>query len=121
MEILENILMARDEIFKTDEKIFIYTVKVQELIHEGNMSLKFNSEFEKSISKEAVVQKQTVKNQEIKLSRIRKTNQRRKNSKRENSKYHMQEKNEDTRIPSKKVPLSSAEMAKYHGTKKCFF
>ena len=55
MEILENILMARDEIFKTDEKIFIYTVKVQELIHEGNMSLKFNSEFEKSISKEAVV------------------------------------------------------------------
>ena len=68
------------------------------------MSLTFQSELGKSITKEAVEQN--------KLSKIRKTKQCRKNSKRKNSKYHLQKKNEDTKIPPEKVNLSSAEMAK---------
>jgi len=50
--------MARDDIFKTDKKIFISAVTVRELIHEDNTSLTFNSEME-----EAMVQKQTLTNQ----------------------------------------------------------
>ena len=30
--------MARDEIFKTEEKIFMSAIKVRELIHEDNLS-----------------------------------------------------------------------------------
>ena len=60
---MEKVLIARDEIFKTDEKIFISAVMVLELIHEDNTSLTFYSELEKSITKETVVQKQTVTNQ----------------------------------------------------------
>ena len=64
MEIWKRFLIARDEIFKTDEKIFISAVTVQELIHEDNTSLTFYSELEKSITKETVLQKQTVTKQE---------------------------------------------------------
>ena len=46
--------MARDDIFKTDKKIFISALTVRELIHEDNTSLTFNSE---------MVQKQTLTNQ----------------------------------------------------------
>ena len=62
-EIWKRFLIARDEIFKTDEKIFISAVTVRELIHEDNTALTFYSELEKSITKETVVQKQTVTNQ----------------------------------------------------------
>ena len=41
-EIWNRFLTARDEIFKTDEKILISAVTVQELIHEDNTSLTFN-------------------------------------------------------------------------------
>ena len=51
-EIWERFLIARDEIFKTDEKISISAVTVRELIHEENMSLTFYSELEKNITKE---------------------------------------------------------------------
>ena len=56
-EIWKRFLIERDEIFKTDEKIFISAVTVRELIHEDNTSLTFYSELEKSITKETVVQK----------------------------------------------------------------
>ena len=55
-EIWKRFLIARDEIFKTDEKIFISAVTVRGLIHEDNTSLTFYSELEKNITKEALVQ-----------------------------------------------------------------
>ena len=102
-EIWKRFLIARDEIFKTDEKILISAVTVRELIHEDNTSLTFYSELEKSITKETVVQKQTVTKQEKHTTQ--KKLQKRK------FKVPYARKNEDTRIPSEKVNLSSAEMA----------
>ena len=75
-EIWKRFLIARDEIFKTDEKIFISAVTVRELIHEDNTPLTFYSELEKSITKETVVQKQTVTKQ--KKHRMQKKLQKRK-------------------------------------------
>ena len=63
-EIWKRFLISRDEIFKTDEKIFISAITVRELIHEDNTSLTFYSELEKSITKETVVQNQTDTKQE---------------------------------------------------------
>ena len=41
--------MARDDIFKTEDKIFMKAIKtVRELTHEDNSSLTFYSELEKS-------------------------------------------------------------------------
>ena len=62
-EIWRRFLIPRDEIFKTDGKIFISPVTVRELIHEDNTSLTFYSELEKSIIKEPMEQKQIVTNQ----------------------------------------------------------
>ena len=102
-EIWKRFLTARDEIFKTDEKILISAVTVRELIHEDNTLLTFYSELEKSITKETVVQKQTVTKQE-KQTMQKKLHKRK-------FKIPYARKNEDTRIPSEKVNLSSAEMA----------
>jgi len=103
-EIWKRFLMARDEIFKTEDKIFMKAIKtVRELIHEDNSSLTFYSELEKSITKEALEQKQTVINQENETMQ--------KKLKKRKFKVPYARKNEDTKIPFEKVTLSSAEMA----------
>ena len=74
--------MARDEVFKTEEKKLMETTKtVQELIRENNLSLTFYSELEKSISKETSEEKQTTAKKKTQ-----------KTVKNENSKYYLQEK-----------------------------
>ena len=110
-EIWKRFLIARDEIFKTDEKIFISAVTVRELIHEDNTSLTFNSELEKSITKEAVVQKQTITNQEKQTVTNREKQSTQKKLQKRKFKIPYARKHEDARIPSEKVTLSSAEMA----------
>ena len=110
-EIWKRFLTARDEIFKTDEKIFISAVTVRELIHEDNTSLTFNSELEKSITKEAVVQKQTITNQEKQTVTNREKQSTQKKLQKRKFKIPYARKHEDARIPSEKVTLSSAEMA----------
>ena len=96
--------MARDEIFKTEDKTFMNAIKtVRELIHEDNSSLTFYSELEKSITKEALEQKQTVINQENETMQ--------KKLKKRKFKVPYARKNEDTKIPFD---------GKYHGTERHF-
>ena len=91
-------MIARDEIFKTDEKLFISAVTVRELLHEDNTSLTFYSELEKSMTKETAVTNQEKHTMQKKLQKRK-------------FKVPNARKNEDTRIPYEKANLSSAEMA----------
>ena len=83
-EIWRRFMMARDEMFKTNDKIFMSAVTVRDLIHEDNTSLTFYSELGKSITKEPMEQKQAVTNQEYQTMQ--------KKLQKKNSKYHMQDK-----------------------------
>ena len=71
---------------------------VRDSITEDNSTLTFFLELEKSITKEALEQKQMLQK--------KKKKQCRKNLQKEHSKYPMQEKNEEERIPLEKETIS---------------
>ena len=84
---------------------------VRELITEDNSSLTFFSELEKSITKEASGQKKTIAYQENETVQKKKT---------QNGEIQstLCKKNENTKIPFKKVTLSISGDGKYHETER---
>ena len=109
MEIWKRFLMARDDLFKTEnetlntenEKFRIAILTVQDLITEDNSSLTFFSELEKSITKEASGETKSIAIQEKEVMKNK--------LKKRKFKVPYATKNKEKKIPSEKVSLSSAE------------
>ena len=58
LEIWKRFLMARNEVFKTKKEKFVEAIEtVRELIRENNVTLTFNSELDKSLTKKYIGRK----------------------------------------------------------------